>query len=320
MGVKITGIGSYLPKQVVTREDVIARFEEKRRYGNIPSDYFDIPAKVHHAGSDESATFMGTEAALKAVTAAGLTPEDIDLVLCFSTIPDQIYPKDGQFIVHQGKFKNATAFDLDLACGSFQTLLKTGSAFINQGLNKRILLVVAANWVHRAIDKSMDYSPLGDAAAAVVLEHSERDSFIGIGEKRAEQFFDFVRMSCSGITGKHETIQFTFTDDFKAFLKGGATDVARELLDRHSFKPKDVTWFICHEVGLKAMRGWCRSVLGSDEKLLSSYDLNGNCMSSNMPLVLDHYVNVDQRIKRGDLILFYSLAAGFHASATLWRY
>src|SRR4051812_40398048 len=123
MGVKISGIGSYLPKTTVTREDWARKEQEKSRYGSIPPDYFDVPDVVHHAGDGDTSASMGAAACLAAIANAGLSPPDIDLVLCFSVVPDDIYPKDGQAIVHQAKLPNATAMDIDLACASFQSLL-----------------------------------------------------------------------------------------------------------------------------------------------------------------------------------------------------
>lgn len=320
MGVKITGVGAYLPNIRVTRDDWLKQMEARPRYGGIQSDYFDVPDVVHHASDVESASMMGAQACLAATKNAGLHPEEIDLVLCFSTINDRTYPKDGQSIVHIGQFSNATALDLDLACSSFQSLLKVGAAFINQGLNRRVALVCTANWVHRAIDKSQDYSPLGDGAAAVILEPDPQNSLLGIKERREERFFDFVKMDCPSLTGRCETIQFTFTDAFKEYLKSGATQVAKELLLETGISPREVSWVICHQVGTKAMRGWCRSLDIPEDRLLSSYLETGNCMASNMPLVLEKYLIREPKIRRGDILLFYALSSGYHASALLWRY
>lgn len=319
MGVRMTGSGSYLPSIAVTREDWTKINAEKARYGQIPTDYFDIPEVVQHCNEKESATYMGTQAVLRAIENAGLKPEDIDLVLCFSTIHDNTFPKDGQSIVKMAGLPNATALDIDLACGSFQSLLKVGSAFINQGLNRRVVAVCTANWVHRAIDKTQDYSPLGDGAAAVVLEQHSEQSFIGSMEKNDPRFFNFVRMNSSQ-TGQAETINFTFTDEFKTFLKTDAVNVAKELMAKTGYMPNKVDWLICHQVGTKALNGWCRNLELAPEKLLSTYLCTGNCMASNMPLVLDYYINQKPCIKRGDVILFYSLSMGYHASALLWRY
>ncbi len=320
MGVKITGLASYLPSITVTREQWIAAAETKARYGQIPPDYFDVPAVVHHASEKEESSYMGAQACLAAIADADLEPGDIDLVLCFSVVNDRMYPKDGQAIVHLAKLPNATALDLDLACASFQSLMKVGAAFINQGLNRRVVVVTTANWVHRAIDKSQDYSPLGDGAAAVVLESGPIDSFLGIRERREERFFDFVSMGCPARSGRQEHIQFVFTDEFKHYLKTGATDVAKELMAETGYLPKDVDWLICHQVGVKAMQGWCRSLELDPSKLLSTYMSTGNCMASNMPLVLAHFVREEPRIKRGDVVLFYALSSGYHASAMLWRF
>lgn len=318
MGTKITGIGAYLPEKVVTREQLAAK--AGKRYEEMPEEFFDVPANRRHATEAESGAVMGAQAVLSALEHAKVLPEAVDLVICASAMPDLMYPKDSHKIAMIAGLKNATAMEIDTACASFMSLLKLGTALIEQGMHKRIALVCVAHWTDRMFDPAQDFSPIGDSAGAVILEASDQVSLVGYNEIRDERFFDFVKLESPFVTKKPEYLRFAIDDAFRDLCKVGSMKIAKDLMVKTNVFPDKIDWFVPHMVGLRPMRGWCRSLELADSKLLTTYDWTGNCMMANMPTVMEHFIRREPTIKRGDTLLFFALASGFHGAAMLWRY
>jgi 3-oxoacyl-[acyl-carrier-protein] synthase-3 len=318
MGAKIQGVGACLPALVVGRAELVT---EKSRYGCMPEEFFEIPNERRHCSEAETASALGAKACLQALKNAQVSPESVDLLLCFSAMHDRMFPKDGQRIALEAGLVNATALDVDTACASFVSMLKLGTSLIESGMHKHILIVATSNWVNRAFDNSQDFSPIGDGAGALLLsETKEESSLLGVKELRNGKYFDFVSMKSPYVTEKIEYLEFKISDEFKGYANRDSLQIAKDLMIENRCFPKDISWFVPHQPAQRAMNFWCENLEIPQEKLLSTFQSTGNLMAANMPVILDRFINKESRIQRGDVILFFALASGFHGVAMLWKY
>ncbi len=328
-GIRIVGTGAYLPRRRVAVSEFALSGPE-------------APAFRHHAADDETAIFMGTRAAARALEEAGLQPTDLDGAIVFSGMPDFEYPKDGNAVVHRLGASRAAVWSIDTACASFVTGLEAARLRIMAGGLRRVLVLMVMNWVHRGTDEADDHSLQGDGAAAVIVEHekAEESSFLGFRERTSGEHFSYLELPSpffesagtqdeteAGAAGGrapagHGLPTFRFGTDpaHGRFLVSGCLGPGRELLEETGTAPDQISWMIAHQSGRRLPRIWARSLGIPTERLLSTYEEAGNLSAVNIPLTLHHYTVTEPKIQPGDRILFFAPGAGLHTAAMLWRW
>lgn len=317
MGAEILGTGTYFPRKKIEN----GFFENSLpKYSNVLGEYFDGTKERYHAALDETSIYMGKEAAKEALRRAGTNQNDIDLVLCYSVFNDFEYPKDGNFIVKDLGLKNATCWTVDTGCSSSLTMLKLANNLISTGKFSRILIVAIVNWVNRGIDKSKDYSSLGDAAAALVLGKSDRNCMIGESEVLNTDLISTIYMSSPFCTKQKEYVVFGKSEASRDFFFREVPTVAKELMAKCNIFPRELDWIVAHQAGERLLKEWCAALEIPWEKNLNTFAHHANVSAANIPVVLDYFINTNPTIKRGDKILMFSTAVGVQLSAVLWEF
>ncbi|MEM7156433.1 MAG: ketoacyl-ACP synthase III [Myxococcota bacterium] len=310
MGARITGTGSYLPTTVVGND----AFEGPQFRLRKGSD------RRHHASPEETSVVMGSTAGSRALRAAGVDPGDVDLLLCFSGMPDYQYPKDANLLLDRIGLSNATTWSIDTACASFISALACAHSVIEAGLHRRVLVVMVMSWVHRGIDPHTDYSSLGDGAAAVVVEADETGSLVGVLERNDPGAFDFVRLRSPFATGNEEHFEFSHDPRYREYFGVTVLEPVRQLLQRTDTAPEQIDWFLPHQVGLTLQQLWADALGIGRDRGLTTFPTTGNMSAVNIPMILDHHLQPGTaKIQRGDLMLLFAPGAGMHLSAMLWR-
>lgn len=313
MSVKISGCGSYLPPRIVKNDFFSKNLEA---YSREFQSFFNGSVERRHADAGMHSSYLSIEAAKAALKNSNSDASEIDLILCFSGFPDNLYPNEGNFIARALDMK-VPSWSIDTACSSFITMLKCGSALIESGLHKKILIVATSHWVNRAIDQSKDFSCVGDGAGAIVLEKDVGSPPFLFKEFGDAAFLEMMSMKSPLVSKHQEYFTFASTRSSKEAVVLSVVKVAKELMVEAGIYPKDIDWFVFHQSGLNLIDLWCNYLEVPLEKCLHTFSTTANMSAANVPVILDEHYNRTKKIKRGDRILMFTPGAGFHSIASL---
>jgi 3-oxoacyl-[acyl-carrier-protein] synthase-3 len=325
---KISALGCYVPPGVLTNKDL-------ERMVDTNSEWIVERTGIceRHIASPEMATSdMGTEAARATLAARGITSDDLDAILLCTVTPDMLFPSTACLIQDRLDAHRAWGFDLVAACSGFLYGLTTGAALIAAGTHSKVL-VIGADTMSRIIDYT-DRSTcilFGDGAGAMLLEPAgESDDGAGfidfIGEIDGSGG-DFLKMPAGGsrLPATAETVEKRLhyvhqqgQQVFKYAVKK-MYDVCSELLERNGLKPSDVGVLIPHQANRRIITGASERMGLKPEQVVINIDRYGNTTSATLPLAARDAV-AQGRLKKGDLVMFAAVGAGYTAGASLWRW
>jgi 3-oxoacyl-[acyl-carrier-protein] synthase-3 len=273
---------------------------------------------------------LGTEAAVKAIARAGLTPNDIGFIVVGTVTPDMFFPSTACLIQEKIGARHAWGFDLSAACSAFTYSLTTASQFVASGAYDHAL-VVGADVMSSIIDYT-DRSTcvlFGDGAGAVVV------SAAADGEGTILDFEHEIDGSggpalCipaggSGRPSSHETIDERLhyvKQDGQTVYKFAVRkteEIARRLLERNGMGPGDIDLFVSHQANRRIIMSATEKLGVEPKKVIINIERFGNTTAATIPLALDDAV-CSGRLKRGDLVLLASVGAGFTVGAVLLRW
>ena len=317
----VTGVGAYLPEEVVTNADLAKVVDTSDEWiANMTGIRERRRAAPEQASSD-----LAVEAARKALAAAGRTPEDLDLIIVATTTPDLTFPATAALVQKKLGAPMGIAFDVQAVCSGFVYALSVADGFIARG-NARCGLVIGAETMTRLMDWS-DRSTcvlFGDGAGAVVVEPvmgkgttADRGllSFaLRCEGEKADLLYVDGGPSTSGTVGKlrmqgHQVFRHAVVNISEAIE--AAADKAGVTLDQ-------IDWFVPHQANQRILKGVAER-LGIDEhKVVSTIASHANTSAASIPLALDAAVQ-DGRIKRGDLVLMEAMGGGLTWGACLVR-
>jgi 3-oxoacyl-[acyl-carrier-protein] synthase III len=273
---------------------------------------------------------LGKEAALIAIERAGLTPEDISLIVVGTVTPDMMFPSTACLIQQKIGAHHAWGFDLSAACSAFTYSLTTASQMVASGAHQHAL-VIGADVMSSIIDyKDRTTCVLfGDGAGAVVVSASvEGDGAILDFEHEIDgSGADALCMPAGGSRRppSHETVDERLhyvKQDGRAVFKFAVRkteEITRRILERNHLTPADLDLFISHQANRRIIESATEKLgIGSD-KTLVNIDRFGNTTAATIPLALNDAVCAG-RLKKGDLVLLASVGAGFTVGAVLLRW
>ena len=323
---RITSLATYVPPRLLTNADL-----EKMVDTNDEWILQRTGIRERHIVDPGVATSdLATVASLAAIERAGLTPADIDFIVVGTTTPDMAFPSTACLLQAKIGATHAWGFDLSAACSGFTYALTTAAQMVAAGASRRAL-VVGADVMSSIIDYTDRATCVlfGDGAGAVVVEASD-DPEIGIID--FENYVDgrggeALRMPGGGSRhpASHETV-----DQRMHYVKqdGGAVfkfavrnteEVCRRLLERNHLEGTDVNLFVSHQANRRIIQSAAEKLGLGEEKVVINIERFGNTTAGTIPLALNDAV-VDQRLKRGDLLLMASVGAGFTVGALLMRW
>ena len=322
---KIIGTGSYLPAQRVSKDELAAQLGAK---GIETSDEWIVSRSGiqarHYAAADENASDLAVKAAHKALEAAGLAAEDIDLIVVATSTPDFYgnFPSTACIVQHKlGIRNNGAAFDVAAVCSGFVYALSTADAFIKAG-NAKNVLVIGTEVFSRILDFS-DRSTcvlFGDGAGAVVLTASSEPGVLAVKLHADGSHGDIL---CGPSNPTHAAIngeKYLYMDGQAVFKLAVSVleKVAYEALEHAKMPASDIDWLIPHQANLRIMNGTAKKLGLPTEKMVVTVNEHGNTSAASIPLALDQAVR-DGRIKPGHNILMEGVGGGFTWGAVLAR-
>ena len=318
---RITGTGSYLPPNRQTNAQLTARLAAD---GIETSDEWIVSRSGiharHYADADVPCSDLALIAAQRAIEAAGLVPNDIDLIILATSTPDMVFPSTACIVQHKlGITNGAPAFDMQAVCSGFVYALSTADHFIRSGMHRHVL-VIGAEEFSRILDfKDRTTCVLfGDGAGAVVLSASDTPGVLGA---RLHADGRHVGILCvpghvnGGVIAGEALLQMDGQAVFKLAV-GVLEKVALEVLDAAGVEAGEIDWLIPHQANLRIMQGTCRKLGLPFEKMIVTVDQHGNTSAASIPLALDVAVR-DGRILPGHKVMMEGVGGGFTWGAVL---
>jgi 3-oxoacyl-[acyl-carrier-protein] synthase III len=318
----IEGVGSYLPKRVLTNHELAEMVDT--------SDEWIIERtgirERRIAAPGEKTSDLAVAAARAALADAGTGAEEIDLVLVATSTPDQTFPATATAVQAQLGITRGSAFDVQAVCSGFVYALTTADAFIRCGQATNVL-VIGAETFSRILDWTDRTTCVlfGDGAGAVVVK-----AWHGSGNL-ADRGILACRLRSDGrysdklyvdggpsSTGTVGHLRMEGREVFKHAIVN-MTTIMDEALSAAGAKPDDVDWFVPHQANIRILDGTARKFGIEADRVVVTVDKHGNTSAASVPLALDVAVK-DGRIKSGDLVLMEAMGGGFTWGAVLVRW
>ncbi|HVI32939.1 beta-ketoacyl-ACP synthase III [Phenylobacterium sp.] len=317
----VTGVGGYLPQQVVTNED-LAKFVDtsdewiRERTGI---------EQRHKVRDDEPVSDLAVAAARKALAAAGRAPDDVDLIIVATTTPDLTFPATAAIVQRKLGCPVGVAFDVQAVCSGFVYALSVADGFVARGRSK-CALVIGAD----AMTRLMDWTDrgtcvlFGDGAGAVVVEPRE-----GEGTTEDRGLLGFA-LRCDGT--KQDLLYVdggASTDGRIGHLRMQGNQVFRHAVVNISeainaaaadagVEVSAVDWFIPHQANLRILQGVAHRCGIDEDKVVTTVMRHANTSAASIPLALDAAVQ-DGRIQPGQLLLLEAMGGGLTWGACVVR-
>lgn len=316
------GGGSYLPAKNLTNTDMASMMETSDEWIRTRTGI----TERHIAADGERTSDMGVAAAKAAMAAAQVGPEDIDLIICATTTPDETFPSTASIIqaklgIHQG-----AAFDVQAVCTGFIYAMATADSFIRAG-NARTVLVIGADAMSRILDWDDRTTAVlfGDGAGAVVLRAGEANGTTDDrGVLAAKLYADGSKHDMLYVDGGPSSTQTTghIRMQGREVFRNAVTNIAGSMLavtEAAGLEINDIDWFVPHQANQRILDGIGRKLSIPVEKIVSTVALHGNTSAASVPLALMHAVD-DGRIQKGNLLLLEAMGGGFTWGSILLRW
>ncbi len=281
--------------------------------------------KRHIAAEGETTCDLAEHAARKAMAAAEVTPEEIDLIIVATTTPDMVFPSTACLLQQRLDIHGCGAFDIQAVCTGFIYALDIADKFIRTQAAKKAL-IIGAETLSRIVDwKDRDTCVLfADGAGAVVLEASDEEGMISSIIHADGEYKDLLKVP-AGISLDNQKVQngtayieMEGNEVFKVAVKtlGRIVD---EILEANQLDKSDIDWLVPHQANTRIISATAKKLNMSMEKVILTVDQHGNTSAASVPLALDVAVR-DGRIQRGDTLLLEAFGGGFTWGASLVKF
>lgn len=323
---KIIGTGSYLPPKRVTNQELAAQLAEK---GIETSDEWIVSrsgiSARHYAAPDVQSSDLAVEAAKRALDMAGLTANDVDLIILASSTPDYFggFPSTACVVQRKlGITNGCAAVDVQAVCSGFVYAVSIADSFIKSGAHKTVLIIGAE--VFSRILNFEDRTTcvlFGDGAGAVVLSGSREPGILATKLHADGSHSDILCVPGSVNSGVLEGSAFLYMDG-KAVFKLAVSvleKVANEVLEMAGMDAAEIDWLVPHQANIRIMHSTAKKLGLPLEKMVVTVDQHGNTSAASIPLALDFAVR-DGRIKAGQNVMMEGVGGGFTWGAVLARF
>ena len=318
---RIVGTGRHLPERVLTNNDLEKMVDTSDEWIRTRTGV----ERRHIAADDETTSDLCVEAAKKAMDAAGVSKEDIDLIVIGTTSPDLVFPNVATLVQDRLGIHGCPAFSLEAACTGFVYALSNADKFIRLG-EAKCALVIGAEVLSKLVDWTDRTTCVlfGDGAGAVVLQPSDEAGIIS---------------SHLGADGKYRDLLYYPAGPSKDLDKAGVGDsriimsgnevfkvavktlgaAAEQALEANGVEKSELDWLIPHQANLRIIQATAKRLGLPMEKVILTVQDHGNTSAASVPMALDVAVR-DGRLERGQLVLMEAFGGGFTWGSVLMRY
>jgi len=324
-GAKITALGTYAPPGLLTNADL-------ERLVDTSNDWILERTGIstrHIASPDQATSDLAVEAAKAALLQRGIDASELDAIILCTVTPDMMFPSTACLVQHRIGANKAWGFDLVAACSGFVYGLTTAAHLVMSGSHQKVL-VVGADTMSRIIDyKDRSTCVLfGDGAGAMLVEHSGgRNDFLGFHNEIDGSGGDNLKMPAGGsrmpasvesVTGRLHFVKQEGSAVFRFAVKKMEEACAR-VLDKAGVSADDIKLLIPHQANRRIIEAAAERVGIAPERVVINIDHYGNTTAATIPLATGDAFAAG-RLKKGDIVLFAAVGAGFTVGANLWRW
>ncbi len=315
---KITGTGSYLPKKILTNKDFEAMVDTTDEWIFTRTGI----RQRHIAAEGEYTSDLALQASLKAIEAAGIEANQIDLIIVATTTPDKIFPSVATMLQRKLGIAGCPAFDVQAVCSGFIYALATADNFIKVGAAK-FALVLGAETFSRIVDYTDRSNCIlwGDGAGAIILQADVNDSNEKLGVISTHLHADGNFENMLHVPRNEDRPDTVLMEGNAVFKMAVNTldQIVDETLAANNMQKSDIDWLVPHQANIRILQATAKKLDMSMEKVIVTVDKHGNTSAASIPLALDVAVR-DGRIKRGDVILMEAFGGGFTWGSALIKY
>lgn len=313
----IKGSGSALPKTLVTNNELAEKVDTSDEWvverTGIRQRYI--------ADETETTSSLATDAAKKALEAAGIEAADIDLIILATCTPDQTFPATATTVQANLGIYDCIAFDVAAVCTGFLYALSVADSMLRGGNAKRAL-VIGAETMSRILDWEDRGTCVlfGDGAGAIVLEAEEGEAGLLDTKLHAQgQYNDLLYVDGGPSTTQSVgTIKMRGREVFRHAVVNLA-GVLGETLAGAGLTPADVDWVVPHQANMRILDATAKKLGLPDEKIVITVDQHANTSAASVPLAFDVAVR-DGRIQRGQIVVMEAMGGGLTWGAAVLRY
>lgn len=318
---KICGTGSCVPEKTVSNDELARIVDTSDAWIRERTGI----ARRHIADGD-TVVSMGAKAAERALENAGISPEEIDLILLGTSSSNVIFPSGACAIQREIGAVNAAGLDVSAACTGFVSVFQIGQAYIQTGMAKTVLLI-GADCMSRLVDwKDRGTCILfGDGAGAAVLRAAESEETVcsvlhSDGEKGWTLTCDSRhRDGAKDLSGDASTyIRMDGGEVFK-FALTRVPEAVREVLQKAGLTAEDVSWFLLHQANMRIIDGVARRLRLGMERFPMNMEEYGNTSAASIPILMDE-MNRSGKLQKGQKIVISGFGAGLTWGASVFEW
>lgn len=316
----VRGCGSYLPEKILTNDELAKRVDTSDEWIRERTGI----RERRIAAEGEKTSDLAMRAALAALKAADLTPNDIDLVIVATTTPDLTFPATAAIVQAKLGIEQGAAFDVQAVCTGFIYALSTAEKFLTSGQHKRAL-VIGAETFSRILDWNDRATCVlfGDGAGAFVLEAQDEaqagdrgvmGSYLRCDGRMVDLLYVDGGVSASQTTG-HVRMQGN-----KVFREAvlRISEAMEQVSADAGIDVQSIDWFVPHQANARIIQGVVKKLNLRADQVISTIAGQGNTSAASIPLAYAAGV-ADGRIKTGDLVLLEAMGGGLTWGAALMR-
>lgn len=322
----ITAVAGYLPENVLTNFDLEKIIDTSDEWITTRTGI-----KERHIENDpnKATSDMAVEAVKLLCKKRGISPEEIDLLICGTVTPDLVFPSTSNLICAKLGAKNAWGYDLSAACSGFIYGVATGAQFIETGRYKKVV-IVGADMMSRIIDYKDRATCVifGDGAGAILLEPTEENvgvmDFILHADGNGATY---LHMKAGGSLkpASHETVDkrehFVHQEGQAVFKHAvyNMAEVSAKIMEKNNLKAENINWLAAHQANKRIIDATSSRMGIGQEKVMMNIERYGNTTAGTIPLLLWDY---EKQLKKGDNIILSAFGGGFTWGAVYlkWAY
>lgn len=322
----LSGVGASAPANIVTNDDLSKTLDTSDEWIRTRSGI----AERRIAKAGENASDYGAEAARIAIERAGLTPDDIDLVITATMSPDQMFPATACYIQDKLGLRPVPAFDLSAACSGFLYALETGSSMLKCG-NYRHVLIIGAEKMSSVLDWEDRGTCVlfGDGAGAAVLSKTDTPdtgvlgNLLGADGSRAGLLYmpaggSAKPASADTLAAREHGLRMNGKEIFKIAVRYMA-QTCRDLLEQKGLSTDDIACVVPHQANIRILEALAKNLGLPMDKFIINMDKYGNTSAASIPIALEQALQ-EKRIKSGDLVLMAAFGGGLTWAASVIKW
>ena len=322
---KITALGCYTPPRILTNQDLEKMVDTNDEWIVERTGI----RERHIADAGMATSDMAVEAARCALAQRGVDAADVNTIIVCTVTPDMFFPSTACLVQNQLGARGAWGFDLIAACSGFVYGLTTAAHLVGAGTHGKVL-VIGADTMSRIIDYTDRATCVlfGDGAGAMLIEPAaDGEGFIDFLGEVDGSGGDFLKMPAGGsrMPASHESVEkrlhFVHQEGQQVFKYAVRKmyEVCRDLIERNGLKGEDIAVMIPHQANRRIITAAADRLGIAPSRVLINIDRYGNTTAGTIPLATRDAIR-EGRLKKGDIVLFAAVGAGYTVGASLWRW